>query len=68
MPGIEIRIVHTYINTSPCYYIMYHTVSWPREINILTLLKLLTIVYKLRLTVVSQLVTLHIKNNTLSSS
>ena len=36
---------YTHINTSPCYYIMYH------EINILTLLKLLTTVFTLCLTV-----------------
>ena len=51
MLGIEIQIVHTHINTNPSYYIMYHTVSWPREINTLTLLKLLTTVFTLCLTV-----------------
>jgi hypothetical protein len=48
MPRIEIRIVHTHINTSTSYYIVHHTVSWPREINILT--QLPTTVFKLCLT------------------
>jgi len=66
MPGIEIWIVHTHISTNPCY-IMYHTVSWPREISILPLLKLLTTVIYVKFNG-HLLVMLHIKNNPLSSS
>jgi len=67
MPEIEIRVVHTHISTSPCYYIVYHTVSWPREINILTLLKLpTTVIYVMFNRLL--FVTIHIKNNMLSYS